>query len=338
MKKYTYPDPSLEVHGVPNFEQRKTLKRLTDDVMKKVPSLNVLGQRSPGVRIIFKTNSKAVNFTIEMEDVSVDIGSGLFQRLSSHVLVGDHGKARFSALVSSYDYNSNIAKGTLEKDDTLENVMLWLPTCSVIKNITVEIEEDGVIESPDPYKYTGVVYYGSSITEGVNLSSSANTYSAIISERLSCDYYNLGFPSNAKGEPEIAEYIANISDISVFVYDYDHNAPSLEHLEKTHEPFFKIIREKHPLLPIIMITRPNIENTPDYMERRDIVKKTYENARAHGDENVWFIDGSTFFDKEERYLCMLDRTHPNDLGNYKMAQKIMPIVKEALIKAQGEKK
>ncbi len=332
MKKYTYLDFPLEVHGVPNFSKRKSLKRLSDDIMDKVPSLSVLGQRCPGARVIFKTNSKLINFTIEMEGVNLDIGSGLFQRLSSHVMVGERGKGHFAALVTSYDYNKSTATASLKREAALEDITIWLPTSEVIKNVTVEIEDDAVIESPTPYKYSSIVYYGSSITEGVNLSSAINSYSGIISERLSADYYNLGFPSNAKGEGELAEYIAEIPDMCVFVYDYDHNAPTLEHLEKTHEPFFKIIRDKHPALPVIMLTRPNIENSPDYKERREIVKRTFDRAVARGDENVWFIDGETLLGESERYLCTLDRTHPNDLGNYRMAEKITPVIKEALLK------
>lgn len=45
--------------------------------------------------------------------------------------------------------------------------------------------------------------------------------------------------------------------ISCFVMDYDHNAPTLEHLIETHEPFFKIIREKRPNLPVVMVSRPS---------------------------------------------------------------------------------
>ena len=114
MKKYTYLDFPLEVHGVPNFDKRKSLKRLTDEVMEKVPSLNVLGQRCPGARVMFRTNSKTINFTIEMQGVNLDIGSGLFQRLSSHVMAGERGTTNFAALITSYDYSNSVATATLQ--------------------------------------------------------------------------------------------------------------------------------------------------------------------------------------------------------------------------------
>ncbi len=332
MKKYTVFDSPVEVHGVPFFNERKTLKRLPPELMEKIPTLKELGQKSPGVRVIFRTNAAEIKFHMELENTSTDIGSGLFQRQSSHIMVGNRGKGDFRALLTSYDYTKTVAETTLKKSSDFEDVTVWLPTSEVIRDFRFEIDDLAEVVSPTPYEYSSIVYYGSSITEAVNISSAANSYSGIISERLNADYYNLGFPSNAKGESEMAEFIASIPDMCVFVYDYDHNAPSLEHLENTHETFFKIIREKRPDLPVIMLTRPNIENSPDYKERREIVRRTYQNALAQEDGNVWFIDGETLFGESERYLCTIDRTHPNDLGAWRMAEKITPVIKEALLK------
>ena len=133
----------------------------------------------------------------------------------------------------------------------------------------------------------------------------------------------------------MAEYISGI-DMSVFVYDYDHNAPTAEHLANTHETFFRVIREKNPTLPVVMMTRPSITYTEEHKKRREIVRATYEKARAAGDENVYFIDGEKFFGDEDRELCTVDRVHPNDLGFYKMASVVEPVIKEILEK-NGEK-
>ena len=48
----------------------------------------------------------------------------------------------------------------------------------------------------------------------------------------------------------MADYIKHL-EMSAFVYDYDHNAPSAEHLLNTHERFFKRIREKIPRFPLL---------------------------------------------------------------------------------------
>ncbi|MBO7525461.1 MAG: hypothetical protein J6T42_01515, partial [Clostridia bacterium] len=47
---------------------------------------------------------------------------------------------------------------------------------------------------------------------------------------------------SARGETSMTDYIKTL-DMSVFVMDYDHNAPSTEHLKNTHEPMFRAIRD-----------------------------------------------------------------------------------------------
>jgi lysophospholipase L1-like esterase len=79
-----------------------------------------------------------------------------------------------------------------------------------------------------------------------------------------------------------------------------------------------------------MLSAPNALFKPTwFMPRRDMVKKTYENAKARGDENVYFIDGSTIFG-EDWYLCTVDGCHPNDLGHYRMAMGILPVLEKLL--------
>ena len=127
----------------------------------------------------------------------------------------------------------------------------------------------------------------------------------------------------------MADYI-NTIDMGVFVYDYDHNAPTVEHLSNTHKPFFDRIREAHPHIPILMMTRPAEVYNNDMKARRDIVKATYNAAFASGDKNVFFIDGETFYGETDRNLCSFDNCHPNDLGFFRMANVIRPILKHML--------
>ena len=126
---------------------------------------------------------------------------------------------------------------------------------------------------------------------------------------------------------EIAEYLAGLS-ASVFVLDYDANAPSVEHLQKTHEPLYQTIRNKNPETPIIFITLPFKE--VDYCKRRAVIYQTYQKAQQTGDKNVWFLDGMTVYGEKDRDACTVDLIHPNDLGFYRMAETIRPLLEEAL--------
>jgi len=126
----------------------------------------------------------------------------------------------------------------------------------------------------------------------------------------------------------MAEYIGNL-DMSVFVYDYDHNAPTVEHLLKTHEKMFKIIREKNPDLPIIMMSRPKFSLTQKEELRLDAIKLTYNNAKQNGDKNVYLIDGKTLMSLAENEGTV-DNSHPNDLGFASMANALTDVLKQIL--------
>ena len=143
----------------------------------------------------------------------------------------------------------------------------------------------------------------------------------MISRALQTDYINLGFTGNAKAEDEIAQYIKNL-DMSVFVYDYDHNAPTLRHLEATHQKMFFTIRESNPNLPILILARPSYKLNEAEKQRFAVIQKTYTDAIVAGDRNTYFIDSSTLM-KYARNDGTSDSCHPNDLGFYSMAKSLI---------------
>ena len=331
MKEFTYTSYPIKIFGIPHFEKHKTLERLPRELLEKIPSLNFLGRRPMGARLGFRTNSKTFTLKIEFETLSVDIGMSIYSCQSAFVFAGERQSSRFLGLANVKSYECKVFENTFNKGEGMEDVTIFLPRNEIIKNVWIYIEDDADIEPPTPYKFSKpMLFYGSSITEGGIACNVCNGYNAIISRHLDADYYNLGFSGNAKGELEMADFI-NTIDMSVFIYDYDHNAPTAEHLEMTHEMFFKRIRQKNPTLPVLMMSRPYAVYGEDEKRRRDIIKKTYENALSAGDRNVYFIDGEEYFKNDpDRQLCFIDTIHPNDLGFFKMASVIEPVIKKIL--------
>ena len=175
-----------------------------------------------------------------------------------------------------------------------------------------------------------IVYYGNSVTQGGCASKPGNSFPGFLGRWLDADYLNFGFSGAGYGEESIAEYIAGLN-MSLLFMDYDHNAPTIEYLRRTHYRFYRIVRENNPELPIIMASMPNLDLQPTYRsERRAVIRESYERAIAEGDRLVWFIDGIKMFGEEERDACTMDGAHPNDLGFYLMAKSIFPYMKEAL--------
>ena len=234
------------------------------------------------------------------------------------------------------------AKGTEYEamliDGSPEGMREWtlnFPLYNGVERVQVGIDPKARLEAPSPFAIEKpLLFYGSSITQGGCASRPGNSYTHIIARWLDANMVNLGFSGNAKGDAAVAELIASM-DLSVFVMDYDHNAESPEQLEETHEPFYRIIRETQPNLPVVIVSSPAFDANPAARaERRAVIRRTYENALKGGDRRVFFVDGQTLFGTRDRDACTVDGCHPNDLGFMRMAETIRPAVEAALKVAQ----
>jgi hypothetical protein len=210
-------------------------------------------------------------------------------------------------------------------------VTLYTPLQNLIDAIEIGLDEGTSLSGPSSFTIEKpILFYGSSITCGFSASRPGLTYPARVCRELDANLINYGFGGNAKGDPEIAEVIASL-ELSCFVMDYDHNTPSLEHLEKTHEPFFNLIRTARPDLPIVLVSSPVLHKNPSFFgKRRDAIRQTYENAVEAGDKRVRFVDGSEFFPADSWWDYTVDNLHPNDNGFKRMAEVILPVIEEVL--------
>ena len=334
MVKYTLFDKPLKVFGVPFFEETKKLQRIPDALMERLPRLGHLGRRCPGGLVSFKTNSTVFTVKVALKTLSVDIGMSIYACQSAHIMLGERSNARHLGVVNPPDYQTKVFEKTFHKSADMEQISIYFPRNEQLESIEVFLEDDALVAEPTPYRCKKpVVFYGSSITEGGCCCNVTNAYNAILSRWLDFECYNLGFSGNAKGDLSIADYISTL-DMAAFVYDYDHNAPTVAHLADTHKPFFDRIRKAHPQLPVLMMTRPAERYSEDMKARREVVKATYTAAVESGDRNVYFIDGETLYGEADRNLCAVDNCHPNDLGFFRIASTIRPVLAEILENAE----
>ena len=114
--------------------------------------------------------------------------------------------------------------------------------------------------------------------------------------------------------------------MSAFVCDYDHNAPSAEHLRNTHLKLYQKIRAAHPTIPFLIMSKPDFNYSLNPQSenklRRDVIYETYRYAISNGDQNVYFIDGESIFRGPYEDMCTVDGCHPNDLGMALMADAV----------------
>ena len=305
-------------------EYWRMAKRISDEI----PHLFWHSKCSTGFRVRFKTDSEyvAVKVKIFSEPTVFEVRTRCCD-LYVDFENGSRFAGRFTPPKDVYEeYEAVIHLGDRKERYFTVNLMNY----EMLGDIKIGLQEDATLGEGRKYlDIKPILYYGSSITQGGCASRPGNTYQAIINRRNNIDYINLGFSGSAKAEIPVMEYIAS-RDMSVFVYDYDHNAPNVDYLRETHERGYKIIREKHPDLPIIFVTKPDYDNNyaaengyfDSNVKRRTVVMQTYINAVNAGDRNVYFIDGAQFFNINEGDCCVADGCHPTDLGFKLMADVI----------------
>lgn len=334
MKTYTYKDAPLELHGIPFFEKTGEFYRLPPEITDKIETLSHYGRRSAGARLCFRTDATELTVRVRLKTLSFDIGLSLYACQSAQVLVGDRDDAEFLGHVRPENYENKVFERTFTKSNKMEDVTIYLPRNEVMEHIEIAVNDDATVLSPTPYRdVEPILYYGPSITEAGNCLTSFNAYPAIISSRLNIDVYNMGFSGSCLGEPEVAEYLKNIK-MSMFVYEYQYNAPTVEHLAKTHKPFFDIIRKANPTLPILITTYPKYKYNSEDCAKRDIVKATYDIAVANGDRHVYYLDGENFVGDKDRMRCFMDEIHPNDIGMLRIADATQPVI-EHILQTEG---
>ncbi len=333
MRTYSIKESPFKISGSPLFEKTGEIHRLTPEIREALPGLDFLGRRCPGARVGFRTDASHFTVKIHFRTLNFDIGMSIYACHTAHVMVGERTNSKLTATVYPPNYNTKSFSNQVVKSSSLEEVTIWLPRNEEIEDVEITFPDEAVILPPTPYKYGPALYYGSSITEGGCCCNITNAYNALLCRYFDLDYYNFGFSGAAMGEEIMAEYIASLNP-NIFIYDYDHNAPTKEHLEKTHKPFFDKFRSICPDTPVVMLTMPNFDFHEEGQIRREIIRETYSRALNAGDKNVYFIDGETFFGKEDRELCTIDMIHPNDLGFYRMAQAIKPVINNILLKEE----
>lgn len=327
LKIYDVLDAPFKIYGViPPDEKEDLFKRMPGEVSEKVSRwVNMLHTNTSGGRVRFATNSKRIAIRAEMPTIG---------RMPHFALTGSAGFDLYAenkyikTFVPPYNMENGY-ESELATDGQMHDYTINMPPYSDVSRLYVMLEDGAELKEAAPYRdLKPIVYYGSSITQGGCSSRPGNTYQNVVVRRTNIDYVNLGFSGAAKAEDAIAEYIAGL-DMSLFVFDYDHNAPTTEHLENTHERMFKTIRAKNPELPIICVSKP--DKTSDWEKRREIINQTVEKAIAAGDKNVYFIDGQSFSALcDEPDAITVDGCHPTDLGFAMMGKVIGGKIEEIL--------
>jgi GDSL-like Lipase/Acylhydrolase family/N-terminus of Esterase_SGNH_hydro-type len=327
-----FPDDRLQLNGLHWFREDGALCRLPQRVKDEV-SLAVWGlaQQVSGMRLRFATDATTLGLRARFSAL------GYMNNMPRTGQVGVD-------LWVDGEYWNPIFPPTQDQDYTgyffqdlprqRREICLYFGLYAPIELLGIGFDDEATIQPPAPFALDKpVVYYGSSITQGGCASRASMSYQAIVSRALNVDFINLGFSGAGRGEPILAETIAEI-EASCFVLDWAQNCPTLEEFSSRYAPFIEIIRARHPETPIICITP--IFSTSEvwgpnehFAQMRQVIREVVAERVSAGDSNLTLVEGYDLLGPDDRD-GLVDATHPNDIGFTGMACGLEPVLRSVL--------
>ena len=207
--------------------------------------------------------------------------------------------------------------------DGEKRIELWLPQATRFELCELLLSA-GARLKPSADTRLRWFTYGSSITQAGGAASPTQTWAAIVSHQNDVNLTNLGFTGHCQLEPMVARLIRDrqVDALSICaganVYT---GALTLRTFRAAIIGFVKIVREKHPHIPIALIspiisppseTAPNTAGWTFPLLRTEVASAALA-LQEHGDKNLFYVNGLELLGPAD--LAVLpDQVHPDAEG------------------------
>ncbi|WP_103996244.1 SGNH/GDSL hydrolase family protein [Paenibacillus sp. UNC499MF] len=329
----------FRISGFPWLKTEGRYRRLPVLPSGKLPeAVDRLADCTAGGQIRFMTDTAQLSVRVRLGGDAVMPHMTLLGQSGFDCYIGEPGNQRYVATASfkpgDSGYTSRLYKFGERR---MRHVTLNFPLYQGVEEVWIGTDDDARLEEPLPYESPGrIIVYGTSITQGGCANRPGMSYPGILSRLINREFINLGFSGSGKGEPEVAEVIREIGNPDLLVLDYEANTGEPENIRDTLPVFIGLYREKHPEVPILVLSciefaavtfDPAVRKKLD--DRRAIQRKIVEDRIANGDRFITFFDGSALLG-EDGHECTVDGIHPTDLGFKRMADGLLGVFKRCL--------
>ena len=219
----------------------------------------------------------------------------------------------------------------------MRDVIVHLPSYAGLVSLQIGLDDGATVEAATPFASPKpIVWYGTSITQGGCASRPGLIATNALSRLVNREVVNQGYSGSGKGEPEIIDMLSAIRDPALYILDYAWNVSAPE-LSATLPYAVDRLRATHPDAPILLMSptpgKAYLAHLPgDSVEKADIMAAEAARRNAEGDAGVHYFDALREGCGDDFWEGYVDGCHLNDLGFYRLAHAICPVV-EKLLKA-----
>lgn len=294
-----------------------------------------LSRHSAGLCVRFKTNAPVlyVDWSLVHADLTLPImsataasGVDLYMRLPN-------GLWRHEGVGSPTQKMGNlVALRTGVFDSAMTEMLLYLPTQNGVLDLQLAVRDqfrlENVVERPES-KRQPIVYYGTSIVQGVGSSRPGMAFVSIVSRALDRPIINLGFAGSALIEPEVVQLLAELTPI-VYVIDALWNAHNLPEavLAARIEAAARTLRLTHPDTPILFVGESSADPSrlpaPSSIVQEGVIRK----LQQEGLRDLYLMDAAKLYTRDGD--GSVDGVHPNDYGMMAHARAMVPALQRLI--------
>lgn len=223
----------------------------------------------------------------------------------------------------------------------LREYMLYLPSYNGIEKLEIGVVQGSKFgKTVDKRSEKPIVFYGTSIVQGMASSRPGMTYVAQLGRRLDRQVINLGFSGNCRMETSLAELLAEL-DPSAYVIDCLPNMAPKEIAERTI-PLIKRIRESRPSTPIVLVENlaysqtlwnPTVQKSVNMKNK--VLSDAFAKLKAEGITNLYYVRGGNLLTGDGN--STVDGVHPTDLGFTQIADALEPVLRSVLSSQSAQK-
>lgn len=297
------------------------------------PAVWNLSRHSAGMLVRFKTDATSIWADYAVTNPNLAMPHMPATGVSGLDLYAEHdGRFQWLAVTrpNAQTMNTELTSGILPGERVYG---IYLPLYNGTEHLKIGIPASASFTPLEPRKEKPILFYGTSITHGACASRPGMPHPAILGRRFNLPTINLGFSGNGRMEQAVTDLIAEL-DPAVYVIDCLPNMGAKDVAERT-QPLVTSLRKARPETPIVLVEDRTFSSAPlrpsqlaHHRASREELQKAYKALLAAGVKKLSYIDGESLLGDDHDDTT--DGSHPSDLGFYRHANAMEPVIRAAL--------